>query len=238
MKVKIFNGFVPDAFPAKHQSQDQMRDWLVRLQGTAPVTHFTTSLDMCWAHDMVRALLPETVLSADHPNEPKDRYADPAHAMISQVVLCQRFQWIAAAAATEQDVDIWAWVEPTIFKQRGVTPDVIRQFLKDIEDVPFDAISLPGIWHKQPIQDHINHWRFAGSVWVCPAKYAYKVTYAMKALITLRTRMTHRLCWDNSSWSYAELLNILPMRWYPGNHDQTQFTGYLQGDTSWPLLSR
>jgi hypothetical protein len=60
----------------------------------------------------------------------------------------------------------------------------------------------------------------------------------MRELITLRTSMTKRLCWDMSSWAYAELLNILPMRWYPGNHDETQFTGYLKGDNSWPLLSR
>lgn len=237
MKVKMFNGFVPNAFEAKHQTSDQMQNWISRLRAVAPVEHFRTQLQNCWAYDMVRDIGPQ-VRSADHPNEPADRYASPQDAVISQIVLCQRFQWLSDAAAAQPDVDIWAWVEPTIFKQRGVTEPVIERFLNEVEDAPFDAISLPGIWPKQLIADCIAHWRFAGSVWVCPAKHAKKVTETMRTLITLRTRLTNRLCWDMSSWAYAELLNILPMRWYPGNHDETQFTGYLKGDNSWPLLSR
>lgn len=237
MKVKIFNGFVPNAFEAKHQTSDQMQNWISRLRAVAPVEHFRTQLQNCWAYDMVRDIGPQ-VRSADHPNEPADRYASPQDAVISQIVLCQRFQWLSDAAAAQPDVDIWAWVEPTIFKQRGVAEPVIERFLNEVENVPFNAISLPGIWPKQLIVDCIAHWRFAGSVWVCPAKHAKKVTETMRTLITLRTRLTNRLCWDMSSWAYAELLNILPMRWYPGNHDETQFTGYLKGDNSWARLSR
>lgn len=241
MKVRIFNGFVPNAFPARHQTQNQMKVWLNLLHEAAPDTvTFNRGLSECWADDMVmwiESSTREKVYSADYPNEPPDRYASHEDALTSQIVLCQRFEWLAEAARVYPDVDIWAWVEGTIFKQAGITKAAIQQFLADIEDAPFDAISLPGMLPKQPVTDHINHWRFAGSAWVCPAKYAQKVERVMKSLITLRTRETHRLCWDNSSWSYAELLNVLPIRWYPGDHNETQLTGYLQGDTGWPLLS-
>jgi hypothetical protein len=151
--------------------------------------------------------------------------------VISQCVLHQRFRWLMEAAMDQPSVNTWVWLEPTIFKQRGITGDVIRQFLQDVETYPVDAISLPGVWDKVPVRDHINHWRFCGSAWVCPRKYVGPVWQAVATLVPMRTRLTHRICWDNSTWSYLELLNILPMRWYPGNHDETQLTGYLTGIT-------
>lgn len=237
MKVRVFNGFVDDAFPARHQSPGQMQTWLNRLREAVPdlLTFSGYRLKDCWAYDLVQELgVP--VYSADHPNEPADRYATPEDALASQIVLSQRFEWLRIAAFAHPDVDVWAWIEPTIFKQNGITVDVIRQFVREIEARPVDCISLPGVWNKTLIEDHVNHWRFCGSAWVCPAKRAEEVSLAMKTLIALRTSFTQRLCWDNSSWSYAELLNMLPMRWYPGNHDASQFTGYLTGIGGWPLL--
>lgn len=238
MKVRIFNGYVDQPFNARHQTEDQMHGWWHQLMAAAPGTITCAEVDLkyCWAHKMVGSLS-EKVWSADYPYSPIDRYPTPEDAVRSQMVLCQRFEWLARVAEQYPDVDVWAWVEYTIFKQRGITAPVIQQFLKDIEQYPVDAISLPGILPKQPIVDSINHWRFAGSAWVCPAKYAKVVSETMKELITMRTRLTKRLCWDNSSWSYLELLNVLPMRWYPGNHDETQLTGYKVGVTDWPMLT-
>lgn len=240
MKVRIFNGFVQNAFPARHQTQNQMQTWLNLLHDAAPDTvTLYRDLENCWAKDMVYWIERENgekVFSADYPNEPPDRYQTHEDALTSQIVLCQRFEWLAEAARAHPEVDIWAWVEGTIFKQSGITAEVVQQFLKDVADYPVDAISLPGMLPKQPITDHINHWRFAGSAWVCPAKYARKVERVMKSLITLRTRETHRLCWDNSSWSYAELLNVLPIRWYPGDHNETQLSHYKIGVSQWPKL--
>jgi hypothetical protein len=43
---------------------------------------------------------------------------------------------------------------------------------------------------------------------------------------SLRARLTGRLSWDMNTMAYVELLEALPVRWYPANHDQTQFTNY------------
>lgn len=240
MKVCIFNGYVPRAFNAQHQTETQMLGWSDQLYDAAPDTKTFVGgrIEDCWAFDMATKIntLAHPVYSADYPHSPTDRYPTAHDALLSQILLCQRFDWLAQAAKLYPEVDIWAWVEFTIFKQRGITKEVVQQFLKDIEEHPVDAISLPGILPKQPIVDSVNHWRFAGSAWVCPRKYALTVSAAMKELITFRTKLTHRLCWDNSSWSYMELLNVLPMRWYPGNHDETQLTGYLTGADQWPSL--
>jgi hypothetical protein len=214
-----------------------MAQWLDQLRAAAPtmVTFTDCPLEMTWAWRMVKAVEEETdqpVYSADHPNEPRDRYACPQDAVRSQCVLHERFHWLLRAHHLHPEVETWVWLEPTIFKQRGITHELVQQFLQDVETHPVDAISLPGIWPKMAINDPINHWRFAGSCWVCPAKYAHDVYYTARDLVHLRTRCTNRLCWDNSSWSYLELLNVLPMRWYPGNHDETQMTGYLTGIVS------
>ena len=236
MKVRLFNGFVPGGFNAQHQTRGQMGDWYGKLKRANPdiSTFFEDKVEDCWAWPMVKNI--GDVQSADYPHSPRDRYLTPEDALRSQVILCQRFDWLWRMAKIYPDTDVFAWVEYTIFKQRGITEDVIKQFISDIERHPVDAISLPGVLEKQPIVDHINHWRFSGSTWVCPRKYAQPVSDAMKELITMRTRLTRRLCWDNSSWSYLELLNVLPLRWYYGNHDETQLTGYLTGADQWPSL--
>lgn len=224
-KVRVFNGYVKDAFPAKHQSHDTMVRWMTELRKAVPdLVTFYDPLDECWAWKMVQAS-PRPVYSADHPNEPADRYATPLDAVKSQCVLHQRFKWADRMAEMFPE-DTLVWLEPTIFKQRGINEHHIHSFLDDIEYLPFDAISLPGIWEKQPILSHVNPWRFAGSTFVCPAKYAHHAYEAARWITALRMDLTDRICWDNATWAYLELLNVLPIRWYPGNHDETQLTGY------------
>lgn len=235
IKVRAFNGFVPDAFPAKHQSMQQMEAWRSQLREATDVLELQTSIEHCWAYDAAEKFGP--LYSADHPHEPADRYATPRDAVISQCVLHQRFFWVTQAVLIDPSVDIWAWIEPTIFKQRGVTAAVIQQFIEDIEDHPVDAISLPGVWDKRPVVAPVNHWRFCGSAWVCPRKYAESAFRVAMVLTAMRADLTKRICWDNSTWSYIELLNVLPMRWYPGNHDETQLTGYTIGADQWPKLT-
>jgi hypothetical protein len=49
---------------------------------------------------------------------------------------------------------------------------------------------------------------------------------AVREVVTLRTEMTGRLSWDMNTMAYVELLDVLPVRWYPANHDETQFARY------------
>ena len=134
--------------------------------------------------------------------------------------------YVAAAAAARPDVDVLAWVEYTVLKQHGVTPEVLAGFADALERTPIDAVTLPGCWPKGVINDAEAHWRFVGSCWVCPARLAGDVYRAVREVVTLRTEMTGRLSWDMNSMAYVELLDILPIHWYPANHDQTQFTNY------------
>lgn len=227
IKAMAVTGFVPNAFPAKHLSEQQCRDYGNRLKTACGDKICAFDIDetiyKCWAYPFLRDnhdLLPSDI------NPPKDRYAEPKHAAISNIILLQRYEWMRLAKEKYPDVDVFAWIEYTVLKQRNVTEEVISNFMETIENNYHDAISLPGMWDKKPIDDRFAHWRFAGSCWVCPSKHIDDVAKAVKTVATLRTQLTGRLSWDMNTMAFVELLDILPIRWYYGNHDESQFTNF------------
>ena len=226
-KVMAVTGFVPNAFPAKHLSEQQCRDYGNRVKEAIPgrIQAFDQGwkLSDCWAHKLYEEnpnLMPSDI------NPPTDRYSEPQHAALSNIVLLQRYEWMRLAAEMHPDVDVFAWIEYTVLKQRNVTENVIKNFMNTLEVKAFDAVSLPGCWNKSPINDSYAHWRFCGSAWVCPRQYINKVAEAIKTVATLRTRMNGKISWDMNTMAYVELLDVIPIRWYQGNHDETQFTNF------------
>lgn len=227
LKVMAVTGFVPNAFPAKHLSELQCRDYGDRLKSSSGdrICCFDNDwyLNKCWAYKFLEDnpnLLPSDI------NPPKDRYASPKDSAISNIILLQRYEWMRLAKELNPDVDVFAWIEYTVFKQRNITEKIIEDFLNALENKEYDSISLPGIWDKKPIDDKFAHWRFAGSVWVCPRKYIDDVADSIKTVATLRTNKTGKISWDMNTMAFVELLDILPIRWYYGNHDETQFTNF------------
>jgi len=227
MTALCVTGFVDRPFAAKHLSQTHCRalgDGLkLALGDRLHAFDDGWTLEDCWAYSLLSnnsGLLPSCT------NPPADRFATPADMVRSNIVLLQRYLWMAAAAEARPDVDVLAWVEYTVLKQRGVTPDVLASFADSLERTPCSAVTLPGCWPKGPINDSEAHWRFVGSCWVCPASLARAVYRAVRDVVTLRTEMTGRLSWDMNSMAYVELLDVLPIRWYRANHDETQFTNY------------
>ena len=227
MKVMAVTGFVPNAFPAKHLTKTQCRvlgEKLTQaLDGQIVAYDEGWKLRDCWANTL-RNLFPPTIPATREP--PSDRFAAPQDMVASNVVLLQRYEWMRIAADEYPDVDAFAWIEYTIFKQKGITAEVLQDFMAKVAASGYDAISLPGCWPKTPIDDSIAHWRFVGSAWVCPKKYVAPLADAIREVVTLRTHMTYKLSMDMNSMAYVELLDILPIRWYAANHDETQFTNF------------
>lgn len=227
IKVMAVTGFIPNAFPANHLSVQQCVDLGNRLKQSIPenIVAFDEGWELkdCWAHKFLENnpnLMPTDV------NPPINRYKEPQHAALSNIVLLQRYEWMRLAAEKYPDVDVFAWIEYTVFKQRNITEEVIKNFISTLENKYYDEISLPGCWDKQPINDSYAHWRFVGSCWVCPSQHAENVAKAIKTVATLRTEMTGKISWDMNTMAYTELLEILPIRWYSANHDETQFTNF------------
>ena len=225
MKAMCVTGFVP--MPENLQrTQNSFRELGSRLiSAIGPDLHVFDSwpIEDCWAYQLVRdnpGLLP----SCSSP--PPDRFARPEHMTISNVIMLQKFEWMRLAAETRPDVDVWAWVDYGIMKQRGVTKDVLRHFVDRLQTLPSNAVTLPGCWPKGVVNDEDAHWRFCGSCWVCPRQLVPQVADAVKTVAGLRARLTGKLSWDMNTMAYVELLDVLPVYWYPANHDETQFTHY------------
>jgi hypothetical protein len=179
--------------------------------------------NLCWAKQLLDqnpGLLPSCA------NPPADRFHTPQDMVRSNIVLLQRYEWMAMAAETHPDVDVFAWVEYTCLKQRGMNEDVLVRFMSLLETKDYDAVSLPGCWPKGPINDSEAHWRFCGSCWVSPARYVRDVYKMVKLVASTRALLTGKLSWDMNTMAYVELLDVLPIRWYAANHDETQFLNY------------
>jgi hypothetical protein len=229
MKAMVVCGYVEDAFPARHLSPGKFKELGGRLKAALPgkVIAYDEgwTLNSCWANLLLHRV---PLLAASDPNPPADRYATRYDALVSNVVLLQRYAWMALAAAEHPDVDTFAWLEYSILKQRGVTEKIVQDFILQVEQYPFDAISYPGQMAKQPFTDDHAHWRFSGSTWVCPRNYASPLFYAVKDVVRLRADLTGHVSWDMNTAAFVELLDVLPFRWYPGAHDETQMTNYLK----------
>ena len=230
-KVMGVTGFVADAFPARHLDGAAFRQLGEELKDAAAgrIVAFDEgwSLRDCWAHRFLDEI-PD--LRASDPSPPADRYADPRDALLSNIVLLQRFEWMRLAAERNPDVDVFVWLEYSVLKQRGVTADVVRRYLDTTELVEVDAITAPGEWERSPVVDSRIHWRFAGSTWMCPRALVAPLADAVRDLVALRAPLTRTLTWDVNTLALVELLDVLPFRWYRGGHDETQFRGF--GDLS------
>jgi hypothetical protein len=227
VKVMGVTGFVPNAFPARHLTEQRCRDLAGEAKTALPgkIHAFDSGwrLQDCWAHKLI---LENPHLMPSDRSPPEDRYPKPIHAAISNIILLQRYEWVRLASLIYPEVDHFAWIEYTVLKQKNVTPEILSNYLSAIEERPYDAISLPGAWEKGFIDDTKAHGRFAGSTWVCPRKYVEPLAEAVKTVATLRTRLTGTVSWDMNPMAYVELLDMLPIRWYNGVHDETQFTHY------------
>ena len=226
-RAMAVTGYVANAFPAKHLSDEQFRALGGRLKhalaGKIHAFDDHWRLEDCWAWSLLKenpALMPSDV------NPPSDRFHEPQHAAISNIVLLQRYDWMRRAGELYPDVDVFAWIEYSVLKQRNVNEGVLQQFMQTLEEKSFDAVSLPGVHEKGPIDDSRAHWRFCGSCWVCPRKYLGKVFEAVRTVATLRARMTGKISWDMNTMAYVELLDVLPIRWYAASHDETQFANF------------
>lgn len=86
-----------------------------------------------WAYHLLEAN--PDLMPAD-PNPPADRFDGPADAVISNIVCHERFEWVRRAAELHPDVDVFVWIDYSVFKQPGVTAEVIRDYLDAIETTP------------------------------------------------------------------------------------------------------
>lgn len=141
----------------------------------------------------------------------------------------QKFIWLYEAyRATDTHPDTYVWIDYGILHVPGVTVGVIKNYLSRVEDNPPGAISIPGCWTPEEGLAILNAeypvWRFCGGLMAVPASLVPKFAVSAMTVATYQMKSTRRAEWEVNTLARLEDLNIVPIKWYKADHNETMFT--------------
>ena len=217
-KTLVVTGYVDiPGHPRSHHEYDRLGARLRELRGAA-LRFFPSALKDCWLDEYVRGRYVAHAF-ADNPKK---------NSLAYHVVQHQKTAWMLQALQTDSWAEVVVWIDYGIFHQPGVSVDVIDAFLAHVGSER--AISIPGCWEKSRSLDAIDLtnpcWRFCGSTIVCHRSMLATFDAAIREDVIARLAATNHVSWEVNAWARVELGDKLPIRWYRGDHNQTQFTGY------------
>jgi len=215
----VVTGYVPIAdHPRSERAYHRLGAQLGGL--STPVHVCRSSLDETWLHQQVlRHTKPVTHSVGDNPKKNTLAYHCVQH---------QKTAWMLEAARAAARPDVVVWLDYGIFHQPGVTVEAIDAFLSRVDDEP--TIAIPGCWKQAVTAEAIDLanpcWRFCGSTLICHRSRLEALDVAIREDVIARLNTTSHVSWEVNTWARVELGATLPIRWYRGDHNQTQFTEY------------
>lgn len=218
MRPIVVTGYVEiPGHPRGHEEYDRLGARLRNLRA-APLRVFRSELEDCWLHQHVRDASVEHAV-ADNPKK---------NTLAYHVVQHQKTAWLLQALKADPWAEVLVWIDYGIFHQPGITADAIDAFLSRAREET--AIAIPGCWEKARAVDAIDLttpcWRFCGSTMICHRQHLAALDAAIREDVTTRLHATNHVSWEVNAWARVELGGTLPIRWYRGDHNQTQFTEY------------
>lgn len=162
----------------------------------------------------------------------EDRFPTDDDHIKSNIIQHWRTQSAMRLLAEEPDLDVICWLDMGILKQGAwrdnpVTEDHISNFLDEVErHGHFEDIPFPGIEPQKPVVDRGDNWRFVGSTHIWPTRFlpAIHRSYLFECRRFLRRVGAVPL--DLAIWPAVEVNSGLPFRFYQGEYDATQLTGF------------
>jgi len=218
METLVVTGYVEiPEHPRKREVYDQLGDRLAELRA-APIRAIRGALIDCWLYEQVRGRPVEHAV-ADNPKK---------NSLAYHVVQHQKTAWLLQALEANPWAEVLVWIDYGIFHQPGVSVEAIDAFLA--RACAETGIAIPGCWERAESMDAIDLtqpcWRFCGSSLVCHRRYLEPLDAAIRGDVIDRLDTTGYVSWEVNAWARVELSTALPIRWYRGDHNQTQFTGY------------
>lgn len=217
-KVTVVTGYV--TIPGHPRSPDEYERLGARLREllVAPVRIFRCPLEECWLNEHVRKRDVEHA-TGDNPKKNSLGY---------HVVQHQKTAWLVAALKTDPEASVFVWLDYGIFHQRGVTVEVVDDYLRRVRDSSDAAheIAIPGCTAYPSGQDRWPDWRFCGSSLVVGRELVNDFHSAVREVAPDRLDRSGRVTWEINDWAEVELRKMVPIRWYKAGHDATQFTHY------------
>lgn len=215
-KVAVVTGYVRiPGHPRTAEEYEQLGAQLRELR-EAHVHVFHDDLENCWLSEHVRDRVVEHAVG-DNPKKNTLGY---------HIVQHQKTAWMLRASETDQDADVFVWLDYGILYQRGVTVEIIDAFLRRVASNPVEEIAIPGCnEHPGQLFDRPD-WRFCGCSFVVARGLVREFHEAVRDVTLERLRTTERVTWEINDWSEVDRRKLVSIRWYRANHDLTQFTSY------------
>ena len=210
----VVTGYVEiPGHPRSREEYDRFGEQLCSLS-EAPVRVLRRPLEDCWLDEHVRG---KRVEHATADNPAKNTLAD-------HTVQHQKTAWLLEALETEPSAEVLVWIDYGIFHQPGITVKVIDEFLRRVRGC--STLAIPGCWPHARRMFHSPDWRFCGSSLVAPRAHVHPFHEAVRDVTLERLSTTNRVTWEVNDWAEVDHRRLVPIQWYPANHDQTQFTNY------------
>lgn len=222
-KVVVVTGHVPiPGHPRSVEEYERLGGELAGLRG-APVRVLRCELSQCWLHEHVRDRAVDHAID-DNPAK---------NSLAYHVVQHQKTAWLAEAAAAEPDADVFVWIDYGVLHQRGVTLACIEDYVARLRCST--AVVIPGARSPRASDDwKMPDWRFCGSSLVVPRALVVPFHEAVCAVTLERLEEHGCVTWEVNDWAEVERRGAVPMRWYAADHDQTQFTNYVDLPSATP----
>lgn len=137
-----------------------------------------------------------------------------------------KVQWMRLAAQEDPAPDVFVWVDYGIFHHDGMQEGCIELLLEAADD---QTIAMPGKVPKNSYfmrQRNVPHWRFCGSVMVCPRRYLQPLDEAIREVALEGLAKHGSISWEVNTWAEVELQEQLPIRQYQAGDGPAMFLNY------------
>lgn len=218
--LKVVTGFVP--IPGHPRSEKEYHDLGCTLvsgliQGGYELHVGACGLATCALSDFITPSM--HVKAGDNPAKNTWAYHAVQH---------QKFMFLYEAYQnTIEHPDAYVWIDYGILHVPGVTMDVICNYLNHVRDG--DTIDIPGCWTTEEaaavLPSDFPVWRFCGGLIKVPSSLIPK--FCVQSIVTAAAylKINQAVEWEVNTLARLEALEILPIRWYQADHNQTMFTG-------------
>jgi len=223
--IAVVTGFVP--IPDHPRPEAEYRKLGERLlsaqvpQSDAVLMAMEMKLTDCWLYQWLEWRGQDFTHSvSDNPKKNTPAY---------HIVQSQKSELLMEAARSHPSTDVFVWIDFGIFNLKGMSDQVLIDFLRRAKDE--QSIAIPGCWSLPYKYDDAHPcWRFCGGVMVVPREHVIEFDLAMKQEYISHIRKTGNLSWDVNALARLEKNRPdLPIWWYAADHDSSMFTNFQHG---------
>lgn len=214
---KIVTGFVPiPNHPRTSEEYGLLGENFKELN--APIHPFYETLEDCWLYRFLQKHgIKPTHSEGDNPEK---------NSLAYHIVQHQKFEWLCKAFMYDRKPDVMIWMDYGIWHVPGVKPSVVKEFLQEV--VRWD-LAIPGCWkvgdHRiEQVGDAYPNWRYCGGLMVVPRNCLMPLYQRVRMHVVGKLGRTNNVSWEVNTLAAVE--QLMPIRWYEADHNETMFTEY------------